>query len=226
MTIEAYEIYAAFKEVCPNSKDTFEPTPSNLAHWKYQIRTAMDKPEFQKVELDKGPLQKIQAKRKVATFEEFPPQTKLKYLRIASCFPGFQVWAAGSRVDGSYIETWDGQDIEEARLKAGKSKKIQSDYDFVVHPSTKEVYPLPNLIHFKADRLKVRTENKIPIPMWDISKLPESEHKNVIRLLNKNDQEGLTAIHNQYRLSPHDYCCDLLPVVRHFADAVNKGLIK
>lgn len=222
MTIEAYDIYLTFKEFCPNSKDVFTPTRENISHWMFQIREATQRPEFQKIELDKEPLKRIQKKRKINSFDEFPPQTKLKYLRIASCFPGFQVWAAGSRVDGSYIETWDGDDVAEARMLAGKPPKRVSDYDFVVEPNAVQKFELPE----NTDRLRVRTENKIPLPMWDYSKLPEHEHKNVIKLLNSNDEVGLTAIHNQYNLSPHNYCCDLLPVVRHFADAVERGLIK
>ena len=222
----AYEIFHAFKTVCPNSRDKFEPTRENIAHWRYQICRAKEQETFEPIQLNKEPLEKIKQLRRFENFQEMPGYMQLKYLRIASCFPGFQVWAAGSRVDGSYIETWDGRDIEEARELAGKARKIYSDYDFVVDPKAVEAFPLPGHIHFKADRLKVRTQTKIKIPMWSFDKLPETEHKEVIRLLNNNDEAGLTAIHNQYKLSPHDYCCDLLPVVRHFAWAVDQGLIK
>ena len=221
----AYEIFHAFKTVCPNSSDKFRPTLENIAHWKFQICRAREQQQFEPITLNKEPLEKIKQLRRFENFGEMPEYMQLKYLRIASCFPGFQVWAAGSRVDGSYVEGWSEPEVFEARELAGKQKKICSDYDFVVHPDAVAYYPLV-LAFVKADRLKVRTQTKIKIPMWSFDKLPETEHKEVIRLLNKNDEAGLAAIHNQYRLSPHDYCCDLLPVVRHFAWAVEQGLIK
>ena len=218
----AYEIYYAFKHVCPNSKEKFAPTLENIAHWKFQINRAKERETFEPITLNSEPLEKIKQLRKFENFQEMPAYMQWRYLRISSCFPGFQVWAAGSRVDGSYIESWEGEEIAEPRRLAGKQDKVSSDYDFAVDIKAVPVYDLPAL----TDRLKVRTNNKIPIAMWSFDKLPEAEHKEVIRLLNSNDEVGLTAIHNQYQLSPHDYCCDLLPVVRYFQWAVDQGLIK
>ena len=43
---------------------------------------------------------------------------------------------------------------------------------------------------------------------WDFSKLPKSRHSEVIEKYYNNDLSGLLIIHDEYVLSPYNYCCD------------------
>lgn len=143
------------------------------------------------------------------------------YQRIASCYPWAQVYAVGSRVRGDHAD--GSKKTEQARACGGKANKW-SDYDYWVISDKPSVHRPPA----GSDRVKCRVpqHEKIPVPMWDFSKLPASEHQEVRRLLCTNDLIALVRLHNKYHLSDNVYCCDLVAAQRWFAWAVENGLIK
>ena len=177
---------------------------------------------------DTKDIEAIRAKYRVKEYSEFEHRIKIKYRMIADLYPGIQVYACGSRVRGDYIEPWHSEfwRVKDARLRAGMANKQKSDYDYWIPPNietTKDTFFVP------IDRVRVRIpENeKIPIPMWDFSKLPESEHANVKELLLANDIQSLVKIHDRYGLSPHSYCCSGIEGVRNWFEwAIKEGIIK
>lgn len=218
------DVYLKFKAVCPASKEGFEPSEANKHRWLHHIQAAGLLSGFQKIEHDGAALQKIAAARRVTSIDEMPWYAQCRYLRAAACFAGFQVFACGSRVRGDYVDSWDGEQVRKAREAAGKSPKQRSDFDFWVEPGAVQVGQLPD--GMERVRCKVPENQKIAIPMWDFEKLPESEHIKALQMLEKRDVEGLLALHNQYKLSPNRYCCDLQPIEKWFLWARNNGLIQ
>lgn len=176
---------------------------------------------------DKQYIEDLRHIYRVSKYRYFPLEARDVYKKIAGCFPGVQVYACGSRVRGDYIEKeslifWQ---IKDARMKAGMAPKEDSDFDFWVAP---EFMPVSDLPPF-ADRCRLRIpkNEKIPLPMWDFSKLPESEHARVKALLSQNDIQGLVKIHDKYQLSEYSYCCSGIEGVRNwFTWAIEQGIVK
>lgn len=218
------QVFLKFKEACPGNREGFEPSASNRHRWLHHIQAAENCSGYQKIENDGRALEKIAAGRRVSSLSEKPWYAENRYLRAAACFPGFQVYACGSRVRGDYVDSWDGPEIRAARAAAGKSPKTRSDFDFWVEPGAVQVGELPD--GMERVRCKVPESQKIAIPMWDFDKLPLFEHEKALELLANRDFEGLLALHNQYKLSPNRYCCDLQPVEKWFLWAKQNGLIQ
>ena len=59
---------------------------------------------------------------------------------------------------------------------------------------------------------------------WDFSRLPEHEHATVIEAYKTNDARKLIEIHDQYKLSPHQYCC-ASGLMSWYAWAIENGTI-
>lgn len=188
---------------------------------------------LKKVVNDTTGIDALRKVRRVAKYSDFPHYTKAVYCGVAACYPGAQVYACGSRVRGDYMdwvnmENTDGftsKEVLQARADAGMMEKYDSDFDYWVEPEYTYVSELPT----NTDRCRVRVpENeKIPLPMWDFSKLPESEHENVKRLLQSNDIQGLVRIHDKYGLSEYQYCCSGVEGVKNWFNwAVETGAIK
>ena len=179
------------------------------------------------VERDTSEIEKLRSKRRISRFKDFPWPTAKRYMDIAGAYPGKQVYACGSRVRGDYIDIFikDAFKIRLARVNAGMADKKESDFDFWVEPNSVPV----GIVSRRADRCRLRIpENeKIPLPMWDFSKLPESEFESVKSLLAANDIQALVKIHDRYQLSEYSYCCSGIEGVRNwFQWAVNQGIIK
>ena len=107
-------------------------------------------------------------------------------------------------------------------------QKDVSDYDI-----TLEVFPgedidqLRKVLPKGADLVRPQAgARKLPIPMWDFSKLPTSEHNNVLELFSRNAWGALMKIHNDYKLSSTVFCCNDAPVRRWFSYAIENGIIK
>ena len=168
----------------------------------------------------------------VNRYEDFPSETKAKYLFIAACFPGFRVYACGSRVRGDYIHRGHPDSFEQfvARAAAGMPDKEDSDYDFCVEPGAEQEFDLPPW----ADRARLRIpeKEKIAIPMpvtsqsWDFSRLPKQEHATAMDAFNAGNIRMLLDLHDKYRLSPYTYCCDHNGLLAWFGDAIKNGDIK
>lgn len=218
------QVFLKFKAVCPGNREGFNPSQANRHRWLHHIQAADNCSGFQKIEHDSAALERIAKERRVSSLSEMPWYAESRYLSAAACFPGFQVWACGSRVRGDYVDSWDGPEIRRARAAAGKSPKNRSDFDFWVEPGAVQIGKLPD--GMERVRCKVPESQKIAIPMWDFSKLPVSEYQRALDLLDKRDFEGLLALHNQYKLSPNRYCCDLQPVEKWFLWARDNEFIK
>ena len=52
--------------------------------------------------------------------------------------------------------------------------------------------------------------------MFDFSRIPVSKYPDVINATNNGDGERLKQIHDDFKVSPYEYCCDLTPLVLHF----------
>lgn len=108
------------------------------------------------------PIKKLMREREVKDWNDFPPETKEKYLEIAKCFPNLQVYAFGSRIKGYYADEGDNVAIE-ARAMAGM-KKTCSDYDFFLLENVKETTHIPPM----SDRLMCGSigERHILVPIF------------------------------------------------------------
>lgn len=160
----------------------------------------------------------------VKCYDEMPYMSKRGYLEIAKRFPGFQVYACGSRVRGDYVESEHDVLTQKLRALAGKKKKACSDFDFWVEPNAVQVGDLPEW----ADRCRLRIpENeKIPLPMWEFEKIPEWEHERILRLYENSRWVELVRIHDQYQVSPHSYCCDVIGLQVWWKYGIDNGFIK
>ena len=116
------------------------------------------------IKRDLSGVEHLRQLRGVKTFADFPRSTQGIYLQVAKCFPGWQVWAVGSRVRGDYVERFEGADIYAARYRAGMKSKIESDFDFLVSPEAVQDGELPP----NTERVKCRIpeSEKIPIPIF------------------------------------------------------------
>lgn len=165
-------------------------------------------------------------KRKVRKWEDFDERTKGVYRHIASLFPASPVYACGSRVRGDRVEYLDKDEVRQWRAMIGKTDKDVSDYDFWATPDAEQIEELPRY----ADRIRhgIPEDEKILIPMpeWDFTKLPESEHARVIDLYNRGRWGELANIHDQYNISPYSYCCDLSGLKVWYKFGIQQGKIK
>lgn len=217
-------IFNRFLELHPNRQEAYQPTPSNVRRWAWHIAQIEGMERGEAVEYDSGPLSELKARRAVIAWVLFPAKAKSAYAKIGARFPGFQVYACGSRVRGDYVDGPGDEAAIKARAAAGKKAKERSDFDFWVEPSAIQWGNLPKF----ADRCRVRIpeHEKIAIPMWNFDKLPESEHAKVADLIRVGDWGKLAVIHDKYELSPYTYCCDAEGLKNWFLWALKEGKIK
>lgn len=228
-TAQLRQLYEKFKQLHPNTADDFEPTMEAAQRWRWHIKQAEQKATRTAFE-NEEPTAEEEAtaeSRAFKSFEEMPSYMQDQFLLIASHFPGRQVFATGSRTTGEYMEEWSPETVKELRRKLGKKETSKSDYDitFEADPGT-DVATLRAALPPGADIVRPQARaNKLPIPMWDFSKLPREEHDNVLDLFGRSAWGALMAIHNKYKLSPTVFCCNDGPVKRWFAHAIEQGLV-
>lgn len=227
---QARQYFEQFKALHPNSTEGFFFSLKNVRRWIWHIERAQEKApvqDFKKID-EVGAVAAEASERAFLSFEEMPEYMRRQFALIASYFPGQQVYATGSRVDGSYMEEWSPDEVRLLREKLGKKTNKASDYDVVVEPgSANEDEAQEVQLPKGADLLRYSPGGpKIAIPMWDFSKLPKKEHARVIILYQRGSWGSLMQIHNEYRLSSLTLCCDTGPVRRWFKYAIEKGLIK
>jgi len=203
------EVYAEFIRLHPKSKEVFILSDENLKRWRWHIENIKAMPHLERIEINGALARDWADARKFYDFSELPKYMKTRYSILSSLFPDRQVYACGSRINGEYVEDWSGPEVDEMRAQLMKQVKRTSDYDFFMDIPPKE--PIPEWADFV-----LRTERKIEIPMWDFSKLPESEYENVKELYEAQDWSKLILIHNKYQLSFNSYCCDEAPVKRWY----------
>ena len=223
--LDAYDTWQRFRMLHPLSREPFVDTPENRRRWLYHIDIADSMARLDAIRTADSLSPKIKS-RSVSEFHEMPAYTRHIYGCIADCFPGIQVYAVGSRVNGDYVDADSPAEIRRARREAGKAEKHESDFDFWIAERVSPVGYLPML----SDRLFYLPpgERKILVPMWDFSKLPESEHALAIEATQNARVGALILLHDQYRLSPYSYCgCgDEKAVLAHFQKAIQDGKIK
>jgi len=182
---QARQFYERFKALHPNSSEEFEFSIENAKRWRWHIEQAEKKAPTQEFNRGENVAEAAAeaSERAFLTFEEMPEYMKTQFSLIASHFPGQQIYATGSRVDGSYMEEWSPEEVRLLREKLGKKTNKGSDYDIVLEPGQEEAARKVQLPK-GADLLRYSPGGKkIAIPMWDFSKLPESEHARVIETL-------------------------------------------
>ena len=231
-TIDAYDTWQRFRLAHPHSREPFVDTPGNRLRWEYHLREVQKNKQNTTSRMVLRPIPNarmgnVWKSRAPASFEKMDVQTQQRYGMIYDCFPGIQIFACGSRVNGDYVDTWSEPHIREMRRALGKADKDESDFDFWVPSNISPVSILPTF----ADRLFYLPagERKIPVPMWDFSKLPEHEHAGAIDATKNARVGALILLHDRYQLSPYSYCgCagDEQAVLRHFRAAIDGGKIK
>ena len=219
------QIWSEFKTMFPNSPEKYSPTTENVTRWEWHIREhETQKSKFPKPVL--RPSRKIDRDapiRAVSRFDEFPAYMVNAWGEIASHFPGVQVWACGSRVSGEYVEKWSPDTVRQWRAANYKKPKIESDYDFWIAGFPTPIGQMPDW----ADWVKgtIDQKQRIQIPMWDFSKLPNDEHAGAIAAFNANDIRHLLGLHDKYQLSPYNYCCEMDGFLRWWSWAIENGII-
>lgn len=221
---EARKIFDHFKALHKNRVEEFVFTPTNVDRWKMHIaNTESVKAIFtQKFSTDFAPdFVTLIRNRSADTYEGLSPRAKIIYDEVARCFPGHQVYAIGSRVNGDFIDITDPPEVKEWRARAGKSPKDDSDFDFIVPGVERDYRWIPE----NTDWLHYHNLDKqIMIPMWDFSRLPKSEYNMVKKLLEESNERELKKIHDQYLLSQVNYCCNLNGMMQWFRNAERDGL--
>lgn len=57
---------------------------------------------------------------------------------------------------------------------------------------------------------------------WNFSKLPKHEYPKVVALVKEKQWKKLVAtVHNKYRLSSNNYCCEMIEVEKKFKEFVD-----
>lgn len=229
-TKKALLVYTEFKRLHPNSPEIFAYTDANVARWNWHIQERSNDifaNGFSTMDFDPVAADEFFAHRAAKVFSDLLPETRKRFLEIGSLFPGANVYACGSWVNGDWIAGGD-KHIMRLRQESGRAEKTESDFDFYIQlvGSGLTMKQIKSRIPSWADFQFRKPKKMIQIPMWDFNKLPENEQQNVIDLFNRRDWGALMELHNRHELSPEHYCCDERPIRRWFAWAIEKGLIK
>ncbi len=161
----AHTVWITFRAMFPNSSQPFTDDPAKVEAWRYAIRQKQAATVYSTIAVDNSELLAIRQIYAVKDFDGMPKYQQDVYLKIAVCYPGFQVYACGSRVRGDYVECFYPGDhiVIQARKKAGLRARVQSDYDFWVEPAAIQVGELPP----DADRCRLRIPDneKVKVPI-------------------------------------------------------------
>lgn len=226
------DLFQKFKELHPNNSEEYNPTIDNVVRWKWSVdqAEARNGKEQQAFDVPDNRRAKILAQsRAIGTFGRMPPMTRDKFLHLASLFPGRKVYATGSRITGEHIDKDSPGKIKEMRAALLKIEKVESDYDITLDFAKGDDFDaLKKLMPDWGDLVMnvPKGEPKIEIPMWDFSKLPVEHHADVVDMVKKKEWGKLMALHNDFGLSPTNFCCDSKPAERWFTWAVETGVIK
>lgn len=230
-TDQSYQLFSEFKALNVNSEETFSPTLPNLQRWHWHVTEAKFRPQYEKVVPGKIATQdeRFINARRFRRWEQMPEYMRDRFTELAALFMGREVWATGSRVDGTWIERDSPVEVARMREAVGKAPKIESDFDICLDLKPGEdLDAIRSKLPDWADLLPhgIPHEKKILIPMWDWTKLPESEHADAVRMYEAGRWGALMELHNKYQLSPQTLCCDDKPVRKWFAWAIKNETIK
>ena len=232
--IEARKIYDQYKELHPKSAAQFNMSVNSLALWKWAIKQS--KRRIAGIEIDIEPSKsaiEIMQKRAVSNFDDFPEHTKLVYLAIADYFPGLQIYATGSRVNGDYIDGNSPFSIRYMRKELGKSEKEISDFDFTFYSKSKYQNVIDDCKKEIQKQLLVKVDacpfvlldKKIEVPMWNFDKLTTEQKKQARALYLSQRWGALMKLHNDWKLSNNQYCCNEAPIIKWFTWAFENDKI-
>lgn len=225
------ELFEKYKRLYPKSEDKFVFSADNLKKWAYLIKQAEQR-QLMHFKLYQFPeateeVLKFVDSRAVFSFYQFPKETQNKYMQIAAIFSFRKVYAVGSRVNGDYICQDASNKEKEMRRILCKKNVLQSDYDFVLDfKKQDDLKKIKALIPSGFDLVinHPETERKILVPMWNFSKIPVSRHDEILRLIEQKQWVKLMAIHNEYQLSDHVFCCDSKPAMKWFKWAAENNI--
>lgn len=231
---EARALYDEYKRLYPNSIGTFSMNEQKIALWRWSIKH--DSMRVKSVEIDTTPPQsatELMQRRKVNHFCDLPEFTKRVYLCAADFFAGVQLYASGSRVNGDYIDADSPIAVLDMRRALGKSEKQISDFDFTFKDHRNQLSQAEQCKKFIQQQFQVNTdvcpfamvEHKIPVPMWDFDKLTEEQKRQARALFLEKRWGALMKLHNHWKLSPNQYCCNETPIIRWFTWAYENGKI-
>lgn len=223
-------IFRRFKDLHPNNQEAYVESLDNAIRWRYHIAQREGIVPYPIIKHNHDEHARMTAElQRYEDLSQMPVYMQDRFLLLSSLFPGRMVYATGSRVNGGYIEEWSGEEVREMREKLGKAKKKKSDYDIVLDMQPNDrLEQLRAALPSWADLLPhgVPPNERIPIGMWDFSKLPKEEHQNAINLYNTQKWGKLMDMHNRYKLSNREQCCNDGPTKRWFRHAIEKGLIQ
>jgi hypothetical protein len=222
---EARQIFDEYKALYPKSISHFVTDDNSLSYWKWAIKES--KRRVTGIEIDAKPSEsaiKIRDSRKVLSFDQFPESTKAVYLAIADHFPGVQIYATGSRVNGDYIDGNSLFSVRYMRKELGKAEKDISDFDFTFYSKSKYENIIEDCKAFVLQQFSVKADacpfalldHKIQIPMWDFDKLTTEQKKQARTLYLAQRWGALMKLHNDLKISPNQYCCNEAPIIKWF----------
>ena len=160
------QTWVKFRTLHPYSRDEFSTSPEKLTKWRHHNAARMAQPEYKTITVDNSMLLKIRAQFGVTSFDQMTAYTQAVYYSVAKCFPGFQVYACGSRVRGDYMDASNPTDriVIDARKAAGFKYRENSDYDFWVEPAAIQIKDLPP--NCDRARLRIPEKEKVAIPIY------------------------------------------------------------
>lgn len=231
---EARLIFDEYKMLYPQSIAEFSVNPNKIALWQWSIKNA--KRRDRGTDIDVTPpksAQDLRYSRRVESFEQFPYFTQQVYLCAADFFPGIQLSATGSRVNGDYIDPDSPPEILDMRRVLGKANKQRSDYDFTLYSHKAHTNEIEQCRKFISQQFYVMidvcpfalVEQKINIPMWDFDKLTDEQKRQARALTLEHRWGALMKLHNEWKLSPNHYCCNEAPIIKWFTWALKEGKI-
>jgi len=221
-------MYGRYKAVYPHSLCGFVDTE---AFFRF-TNEAVDQYEKRKFERPLKRLDEQIAPYKALSLSDLPDVAVHACVRAVTLNPSAKIWLCGSFVKGYAL--WDGMPQNRRFAAMAYRKHLGmplnvSDFDFA---SSSGLTLTPFVIdgyQYKTEQLRcpIGTTEQILIDMydWDFSKLPKSEHAEVLRLYNERAFAKLVLMHDKYKLSMNAYCCKTEGFMAWWAYAINNGII-
>jgi hypothetical protein len=203
------QLFERYQEAYPNANAVYDPTPGNVRKWANALEAKQRIGNLARYEREYKGIEQLRSERGAVTYEGMAQNARQMYQRVKECYIGVPVYACGSRVRGDYVDMWNapGDGVRSARIEAGMPDKKESDFDYWLSGEYETNANVPPV----CDRVRcvVPNSEKIMLPEWDFTLLPENEHERVLELITNEMWGELLRIHDQYKLSPYTYCCDL-----------------
>jgi len=206
----AYETYLLFKKHCPNSDEQYSDDPAAVRRWKWHIERMESIPKHEPFFVP-AYVREFFEQRAAKTWDDLPIYARIWYDYVKCFYPDVDVYAVGSFVNGDYVTKHCPPFVRWYRQLAGKSDKIESDYDYyTAAPINPDAPNWSDYVRY------IPGDKMILIPMWNFEKLPESEREKVAEYIENNQWSNVVAINNKYAVSTHPVCCDINPLKSYY----------